>query len=52
MMASVNLNLTLPSSGWPDARNDDDEADDSSGDRHDGGGNQQHVEGITPVSAI
>ena len=57
MMASENLAITtLPSSGGPDdrndARNDDaDEADDGSAQRTDGVGNEQHVEGITPVYA-
>jgi len=38
------LNPALPSSGKPDARNDDDdEADNGSGGRDDGVRNQQHV---------
>jgi hypothetical protein len=53
MMASENLAIsTLPSSGRPDDRNDDaDEAGNGSAQRDDGVGNQQHVEGITPVYA-
>jgi len=43
MMASENFNPALPSSGEPDARNDDDEADNGSGGRDDGVRNQQHV---------
>jgi len=35
-MASELLNAALPSSGWPDARHDNHEADDGSGDRNDG----------------
>jgi hypothetical protein len=54
MMASENLILCAPSSGRPDARNDDDkkavnEADEGFAIRADGSGSGQHVIGITPV---
>ncbi len=50
MMASEQLSLCLPSSGGPDARNDDhDDANDGAGNGHNGRGNAQHVIGITPV---
>jgi hypothetical protein len=38
-----SLLSTLPSSGGPDARNDDHEADNGSANRDDGVGNEQHV---------
>jgi hypothetical protein len=44
MMASEKLEPTLPSSGGPDARNDDaDEADKGFAECDERGGNQQHV---------
>jgi len=40
----------VPSSGGPDARNNDyDDADDGAGNRQNGWGNARHVIGITPV---
>lgn len=50
MMAFEQLSLCLPSSGGPDARNNDyDDANDGAGNRQNGWGNAQHVIGITPV---
>ena len=50
MMASENVILSAPSSGGPDARNDnDDEADEGFAVRDEGCGSDEHVIGITPV---
>jgi hypothetical protein len=50
MMASEQIVSGVPSSGGPDARNNDyDDADDGAGNRENGWGNTQHVIGITPV---
>ena len=46
MMASENVFSTLPSSGRPDARNDDDnDAEEGVANREDGVGSEQHVYG-------
>lgn len=50
MMALEQLSLCVPSSGGPDARNNDyDDADNGAGNRQHGRSNAQHVIGITPV---
>jgi len=49
MMASENVILSAPSSGGPDARNDNDEADEGFAVRDEGRGSDEHVIGITPV---